>query len=56
MTRLVTRRLLLAIPMLLGIMTAAFIMIQLILGDPATMVAGDKGSVEQLGCIRGSLE
>ena len=32
MTRYVTRRLLLAVPVLLGIMTAVFVMIQLIPG------------------------
>jgi peptide/nickel transport system permease protein len=55
MTRYVARRLLLAIPVLLGIMTAVFIMIQLIPGDPATAMAGDKGSVEQVARIREEL-
>ena len=55
MTRYVMRRLLLAIPVLLGIMTAVFIMIQLIPGDPATAMAGDKGSVEQVARIREEL-
>ena len=55
MTRYVTRRLILAIPVLLGIMTAVFVMIQLIPGDPATAMAGDKGSVEQVARIREEL-
>src|SRR5688572_14710084 len=55
MTRYVARRLLLAIPVLLGIMTAVFIMIQLIPGDPATAMAGDKASVEQAARIREEL-
>src|SRR5919107_6381830 len=55
MTRYVARRLLLAVPVLLGIMTAVFIMIQLIPGDPATAMAGDKGSVEQVARIREEL-
>ena len=55
MTRYVMRRLLLAVPVLLGIMTAVFIMIQLIPGDPATAMAGDKGSVEQVARIREEL-
>ena len=55
MTRYVTRRLILAVPVLLGIMTAVFIMIQLIPGDPATAMAGDKGSVEQVARIREEL-
>jgi len=55
MTRYVTRRVLLALPVLLGIMTAVFIMIQLIPGDPAVAMAGDKGSAEQLARIREEL-
>src|SRR5918999_6567563 len=55
MIRYVARRLLLAIPVLLGIMTAVFVMIQLIPGDPATAMAGDKGSVEQVARIREEL-
>ncbi len=55
MTRYVTRRLLLAVPVLLGIMTAVFIMIQLIPGDPAIAMAGDKGSAEQIARIREEL-
>src|SRR5215211_7531281 len=55
MTRYVTRRLILAIPVLLGIMTAVFVMIQLIPGDPAIAMAGDKGSAEQIARIREEL-
>src|SRR5688500_15497962 len=55
MTRYVMRRLFLAVPVLLGIMTAVFVMIQLIPGDPATAMAGDKGSVEQVARIREEL-
>ena len=49
------RRLLLAVPVLLGIMTAVFIMLQLIPGDPALALAGEKGSVEQVERIREEL-
>ena len=52
MTRYVARRLLLSVPVLLGIMTAVFVMIQLIPGDPAIAMAGDKGSAEQIARIR----
>jgi peptide/nickel transport system permease protein len=52
MTRYVLRRLLLAIPVLLGIMTAVFILLQLIPGDPAIVLAGEKGSVAQVERIR----
>ena len=52
MTRYVIRRLILALPVLLGIMTAVFIMLQLIPGDPALALAGEKASVEQVERIR----
>ena len=52
MTRYVIRRLILALPVLLGIMTAVFIMLQLIPGDPALALAGEKASVEQVELIR----
>lgn len=52
MTRYVIRRLLLAIPVLLGIMTAVFILLQLIPGDPALALAGEKASVEQVDRVR----
>ena len=52
MTRYVLRRLLLAVPVLLGIMTAVFVMLQLIPGDPAIALAGEKASVEQVARIR----
>jgi len=52
LTRYVIRRLILALPVLLGIMTAVFIMLQLIPGDPALALAGEKASVEQVERIR----
>jgi peptide/nickel transport system permease protein len=52
MIRYVTRRLLLAVPVLLGIMTAVFVMLQLISGDPAIALAGEKASVEQIARVR----
>ena len=55
MTRYVARRLLLAVPVLIGIMTAVFILLQLIPGDPALAMAGEKGTVEQVERIREEL-
>ena len=52
MTRYVLRRLVLAVPVLLGIMTAVFILLQLIPGDPAFVMAGEKGTAEQVERIR----
>jgi peptide/nickel transport system permease protein len=52
MTRFIIRRILLALPVLLGIMTAVFILLQLIPGDPALALAGEKASVEQIERVR----
>src|SRR5918996_4701100 len=52
MTRYILRRLVLLVPVLFGIMTAVFVLLQLIPGDPAIAMAGDKGSVEQVERIR----
>jgi peptide/nickel transport system permease protein len=52
MTRYIIRRLLLAIPVLLGIMTAVFILLQLIPGDPALALAGEKATVAQVERVR----
>lgn len=48
MTAYLLRRLLFLIPVLLGIMTAVFILLQLIPGDPAIALAGEKGTAEQV--------
>ena len=42
----------LVIPTLIGILTAVFILLQLIPGDPAIALAGDKASPEQIEEIR----
>ena len=55
MTRYVLRRVLLAIPVLLGIMTAVFVLLQLIPGDPAIAMAGEKASVAQVERVREEL-
>ena len=55
MTRYILRRLILAVPVLLGIMTAVFVLLQLIPGDPALAMAGEKASLEQIERIREEL-
>jgi peptide/nickel transport system permease protein len=55
MTRYVLRRILLAAPVLLGIMTAVFLLLHAIPGDPAIAMAGEKGTVEQVARIREEL-
>jgi peptide/nickel transport system permease protein len=55
MTRYVFRRLLLAIPTLLGIMTLVFVLLRLIPGDPALTMAGEKATVEQVERVREEL-
>jgi peptide/nickel transport system permease protein len=52
MTAYILRRLVLLIPVLLGIMTAVFVLLQLIPGDPAIALAGEKASVEQIDRAR----
>jgi peptide/nickel transport system permease protein len=52
MTRYILRRLVLLVPVLLGIMTAVFVLLQLIPGDPAVALAGEKASVEQVERVR----
>ncbi|HEY7036079.1 MAG TPA: ABC transporter permease [Thermomicrobiales bacterium] len=52
MTRYVLRRLVLLVPTLIGILTAVFVLLQLIPGDPAIALAGDKASAAQVAKIR----
>jgi peptide/nickel transport system permease protein len=52
MTSFIIKRLVLVIPTLLGILTASFIMLQLIPGDSAIALAGDKASPEKIEEIR----
>lgn len=52
MLRYALRRLVLVVPVLFGIMTAVFVMLQLIPGDPAIALAGEKASVEQVEAAR----
>jgi peptide/nickel transport system permease protein len=51
-TRYIIRRLILMIPVVIGILTAAFVMLQAIPGDPAIALAGDKATPAQIDAIR----
>lgn len=55
MLRYVGRRLLLAIPTLIGVATVVFFLIRLIPGDPAKVIAGDTATPEQVERIRENL-
>jgi len=55
MGRYVLRRLLLAIPVLLGVSLAVFLMAAAVPGDPATVLAGDTASAAQVERIRHDL-
>ncbi len=55
MTAYVARRLLLAIPTLLGVVTIVFIIMRIIPGDPAETLAGTLATAENLERIRESL-
>lgn len=55
MGRYVLRRLILAIPVLLGVSIGVFLMIDLVPGDPATVLAGDTAGPAQIELIRHEL-
>ncbi|KRC70946.1 Glutathione transport system permease protein GsiC [compost metagenome] len=52
MTRYAIKRLLLAIPTLLAMLTAVFILVRLVPGDPAAVMLGDQASAEALAALR----
>jgi ABC-type dipeptide/oligopeptide/nickel transport system permease component len=52
MTRYIIQRLLLAIPVLLGVSFLVFLMVQLVPGDPALVLAGDTASKETVEALR----
>jgi peptide/nickel transport system permease protein len=52
MTRYILRRFVLVIPTLIGILTAVFVLLQLIPGDPAIALAGEKATAAQIERIR----
>ena len=55
MLRYLVRRLLLTIPVLLGVATLVFALIHLVPGDPAQAMLGDGASQEEVGRLRTSL-
>ncbi len=55
MWRYALRRLVLAIPVLFGVSLGVFLMAQLVPGDPATVLAGDTASADQIARIREDL-
>lgn len=52
MMRYTIKRLLLAIPTLLAMLTAVFILVRLVPGDPAAVMLGDQASAEALAALR----
>ena len=52
----VTRRVLVAIPTLLGVATIVFLMVRLLPGDPAAVIAGPQATQEDVTRIRHQLE
>lgn len=55
MTRYALKRLLLAIPTLLAMLTAVFVLVRLVPGDPAAVMLGDQASAEALQALRAKL-
>lgn len=55
MMRFAIKRLLLAIPTLLAMLTVVFILVRLVPGDPAAVMLGDQASVEALNALRAQL-
>lgn len=52
MMRYAIKRLLMAIPTLLAMLTAVFILVRLVPGDPAAVMLGDQASAEALAALR----
>ena len=55
MVRFLIRRLLLTIPVLLGVATLVFSLIHLVPGDPAQAMLGDGASPQDIAELRGNL-
>ncbi|WP_413704179.1 ABC transporter permease [Pseudomonas sp. Pseusp16] len=55
MMRYAIKRLLLAIPTLLAMLTVVFILVRLVPGDPAAVILGDQASEEALNALRTQL-
>jgi ABC-type dipeptide/oligopeptide/nickel transport system permease component len=52
MGRLIVRRLAFLVPVLFGILTAVFVTMRIVPGDPARLVAGADAGPEELATIR----
>ena len=52
MLRFIAKRLLFAIPTLLGVLTLVFFLVRIVPGDPALVVLGDQASPEALAILR----
>ena len=55
MIRFAIKRLLLAIPTLIAMLTAVFVLVRLVPGDPAAVMLGDQASAEALAALRAQL-
>lgn len=55
MIRYSLKRLLLAIPTLLAMLTAVFVLVRLVPGDPAAAILGDQASAQALSALRNQL-
>lgn len=51
----IVKRLLLAIPTLLAMLTAVFVLVRLVPGDPAAVMLGDQASAEALAALRAQI-
>ena len=55
MTRFLVRRLILTIPVLLGVATLVFSLIHLVPGDPVQAMLGDSATPQDIAELRGRL-
>lgn len=55
MIRFAIKRLLLAIPTLIAMLTVVFVLVRLVPGDPAAVMLGDQASAEALAALRAQL-
>lgn len=55
MIQFAIKRLMLAIPTLLAMLTAVFVLVRLVPGDPAAVILGDQASAESLAAMREQL-
>lgn len=55
MIRFVIKRLFLAVPTLIAVLTVVFIILRIVPGDPALVILGDAATAESLAALRGRL-